>query len=218
MIRLHLYRRVLGELAERDTATVSSEDLARAAGVNSAQVRKDLSFLGSHGTRGVGYDVARLRDRLSAALGLDRDWRVLLVGIGRLGEALASYRGFRDGSFDIVGLIDADPARVGRTIGGRAVESVEDLERIVDTRGVDLAVVAVPADVAQDVADRLVAAGVGAILNFAPVHVEVPEHVRVRRVDLATELGALAYATLDTGAVDSPGLTRHASTTAERSG
>lgn len=218
VVRLHHYRRVLGELSELETETVSSEDLARAAGVNSAQVRKDLSFLGSQGTRGVGYDVERLRESLATALGLDREWRVLLVGIGRLGEALASYRGFRDGSYTIVGLVDADPSRIGRAIAGRTVEAVDNLERIVAGRQVDLAMVAVPSEAAQEVADRLVAAGVRAILNFAPSHMEVPPGVIVRRVDLATELGVLAHAMLRSDALDSRDLAGHAATTAERSG
>lgn len=191
--RLPLYLRVLADLQAAGAETVSSEGLAQAAGVNPAQVRKDLSFVGSPGTRGVGYPVRELLDRLSSVLGLDRPWRVLLVGAGNLGRALASYGGFAARGFEVVAVVDADPARAGGEIAGLPIESVERLAAIVAEQEVDIAVVAVPAGAAQEVADRLVAAGVRSILNFAPAHLEVPDGVRVRKVDLSTELQILAY-------------------------
>lgn len=191
--RLPLYLRALVELAERGTRTVSSESLAQAAGVNSAQVRKDLSFLGSYGTRGVGYSVEYLLDQISRVLGLTRDWRVVLVGVGNLGRALASYHGFGERGFQIAALVDADPATVGTIVAGHVVEPIDRLAEIVRMENVTIAMVTVPVDSAQNVTDQLVGAGVTAILNFAPAHLDVPPHVRVRRVDLATEMQILAY-------------------------
>lgn len=191
--RLPLYLRALVELAERGTRTVSSESLAQAAGVNSAQVRKDLSFLGSYGTRGVGYSVEYLLDQISGVLGLTRDWRVVLVGVGNLGRALASYRGFGERGFQIAALVDADPATAGTIVGGHVVEPIDRLAEIVRKENVTIAMLTVPAESAQKVTDQLVGAGVTAILNFAPAHLDVPPHVRVRRVDLATEMQILAY-------------------------
>lgn len=191
--RLPLYLRALYELHDQGDETVSSDGLAQAAGVNSAQVRKDLSYLGSHGVRGVGYAVGDLLDHIAAVLGLNRDWRVLLVGVGNLGRALASYGGFRERGFKIAALVDADPGKVGRSVGDHQVEPLEDLDTVVAREDVSIAVLAVPADAAQTVADRLVTAGVTAILNFAPAHLEVPAHITVRKVDLSTELQILAY-------------------------
>lgn len=191
--RLPLYLRALYELTERATTTVSSDGLAQAAGVNSAQVRKDLSYLGSYGIRGVGYAVEDLLDHISAVLGLNRDWRVLLVGVGNLGRALASYGGFRERGFQVAALVDADPDKIGQEVAGRRIESLDDLDAVVAREEVSIAVVAVPADAAQPVADRLVAAGITAILNFAPAHLEVPPDITVRKVDLSTELQILAY-------------------------
>jgi redox-sensing transcriptional repressor len=191
--RLPLYLRVLVELAEHGTETVSSEGLAQAAGVTSAQVRKDLSFLGSYGTRGVGYDVEELLHHVSGVLGLNRDWPAMLVGVGNLGRALASYRGFAERGFRLVALVDADPSVVGSEVAGRVVEPLEEVEAIVAREQVAIAVLTVPADAAQQVTDQLVAAGITAVLNFAPAHLEVPPHVRLRKVDLATELQILAY-------------------------
>lgn len=191
--RLPLYLRVLADLAERAAQTVSSDGLARASGVNPAQVRKDLSYLGSYGIRGVGYDVEELFGHVSDVLGLARDWRVVLVGVGNLGRALASYRGFSERGFTLAALVDADPAIVGTQVAGLAVEATADLDAIVAREEVAIAILAVPAASAQPVADALVAAGITAILNFAPAHLDVPDHVHVRRVDLSTELQILAY-------------------------
>lgn len=191
--RLPLYLRALYELTEQGAQTVSSDGLAQAAGVNSAQVRKDLSYLGSHGIRGVGYAVDDLLDHISAVLGLNRDWRVLLVGVGNLGRALASYGGFGERGFEIAALVDADPDKIGQQVGEHRIEPLDELDDLVAREDVSIAVIAVPAEAAQTVADRLVASGITAILNFAPAHLEVPAHITVRKVDLSTELQILAY-------------------------
>jgi len=191
--RLPVYLRALNGLAERGTATVSSEDLALAAGVNSAKLRKDLSHLGSYGTRGVGYDVQYLIYQISRELGLTQDWAVAIVGVGNLGRALANYGGFVSRGFRIAGLLDADPGVVGDRIAGLVVEHIDGLESVIQNRGVSIVVVATPAAAAQQVADRVIAAGVTSILNFAPVVLNVPEGVDVRKVDLSIELQILAF-------------------------
>ena len=193
MARLPLYYRALVEVAEQAVGTVSSEQLASLAGVNAAKVRKDLSYLGSYGTRGVGYDVDYLMREITQELGLTQDWPVLIVGLGNLGRALANYRGFGARGFRIVALVDADPEKVGQCIGEMTVETLGDLPAIVAERRVAIAVIATPAHAAQEVADRLVEAGVRSILNFAPAVVSVPEGVSIRKVDLATELQILAF-------------------------
>ena len=191
--RLPVYLRALTALAEEGIATVSSEELAAAAGVGSAKLRKDLSHLGSYGTRGVGYEVEYLVYQISRELGLTQDWRVVIVGVGNLGHALANYGGFVSRGFTVAALLDADRRIVGETVGGLVVRSVDELETVVRTEGVHIGVVATPAEFAQDVADRLVAAGVTSVLNFAPVVLLVPDTVMVRKVDLSTELQILAF-------------------------
>ena len=191
--RLATYLRVLSSLGERSVTTVSSEELAAVAGVNSAKLRKDLSFLGSYGVRGVGYDVATLTEHLSRTLGLTTHRSVALIGVGNLGLALAGYAGFATRGFRIAALIDADPARIGTTIQGIVVDAIADLDRIVAEKQIAIAVLAIPASVAQDVCDRVVAAGVTSILNFAPVVLSVPSHVDLRKVDLAAELQILSF-------------------------
>src|SRR5207237_2567542 len=166
--RLPLYYRALRGTGERQVATISSERLAELAGVNAAKVRKDLSYLGSYGTRGVGYDVEYLLHEISRELGLTRDWPVAIVGIGNLGRALANYRGFGARGFRVVALFDADAELVGRRIGELAVESIDDLDRVVAERGIAIGILAVPAAVAQDVTDRLVAAGGASIPHCSP--------------------------------------------------
>jgi redox-sensing transcriptional repressor len=163
------------------------------AGVNAAKVRKDLSYLGSFGTRGVGYDVQYLLFQMSAELGLNQEWPVLIVGIGHMGHALANYGGFGERGFPVAALVDADPARVGERIGDLVVRSMDDLEAVVREHNIAIGVITVPAAAAQDVADALVAAGVRAILNFAPAMVNVPEDVSLRKVDLAVELQILSF-------------------------
>jgi redox-sensing transcriptional repressor len=191
--RLALYLRVLTVLAEQGTVTVSSEELAAVAGVNSAKLRKDLSYLGSYGTRGVGYDVALLVERISRGLGLTQHRAVALVGIGNLGHALAGYAGFGSRGFRVAALFDADPSRVGRRIAGLVVRHVDDLDQVVRSEDVSIGVIATPAQAAQEVCDRLVAAGVTSILNFAPAVLAVPPNVDVRKVDLAVELQILSF-------------------------
>ncbi len=191
--RLPLYRRSLLDLAGRRVATVSSEQLAEMAGVNAAKVRKDLSYLGSYGTRGVGYDVQFLVFEIERKLGLTTESPVVIVGLGNLGQALANYGGFQERGFPIVALVDADPAKVGLPIGDLFVESIDDLATAVAERAIAVGIIATPAQAAQEVADRLVAAGVRSILNFAPTVISVPDDVPLRKVDLATELQILSF-------------------------
>ena len=191
--RLPIYLRALNTLAAEGVTTVSSEELAAAAGVNSAKLRKDLSYLGSYGTRGVGYDVAYLVYQVSRELGLTQDWPVIIVGLGHLGHALANYGGFASRGFAIRALVDADPDTVGSEIAGLTVRRLDDLEELVTTHGIAIGVIATPAIVAQEICDRLVGAGVSSILNFAPVVLVVPDEVEVRKVDMSIELQILAF-------------------------
>jgi redox-sensing transcriptional repressor len=191
--RLPLYRRSLLDLVTRRVATASSEQLAEMAGVNAAKVRKDLSYLGSYGTRGVGYDVQFLLFEIERKLGLTTESPVVIVGLGNLGQALANYGGFRERGFPIVALVDADPDKVGLPIGPLIIESIDHLHALVAERKVAVGIIATPAAAAQDVADRLVTAGVRSILNFAPTVITVPDGVPLRKVDLATELQILSF-------------------------
>ncbi|HEX5087719.1 MAG TPA: redox-sensing transcriptional repressor Rex [Nocardioides sp.] len=191
--RLPVYLRALITLADQGTATCSSEELAAAAGVNSAKLRKDLSYLGSYGTRGVGYDVDYLRYQIAREIGVTQDWPVVIVGIGNLGHALANFSGFRSRGFRVVALLDADPRRHGEVVAGIDVRDFADLGSIVREHGVAIGVIATPASAAQDVADSMVEAGISSILNFAPTVIAVPDGVDVRKVDLSIELQILAY-------------------------
>jgi redox-sensing transcriptional repressor len=191
--RLPVYLRSLLGLAEEKTSTVSSERLAELAGVNAAKVRKDLSYLGSYGTRGVGYDVEYLLFQVSRELGLTQDWPVVIVGAGNLGQALANYGGFGQRGFPVVALIDADASKVGGTIHGITVRHLDDLPEVAAEHHVAIGIIATPAAAAQEVADRLLAAGVGSILNFAPAVISVPAEVTLRKVDLAVELQILSF-------------------------
>lgn len=191
--RLPVYLRCLLTLLDTGVETVSSEDLAAAAGVTSAKVRKDLSQLGSYGTRGVGYHVEHLVQGISRELGLTAPRSVVLVGIGNLGQALAGYGGFAPKGFRIAGLVDADPSRIGRSVAGLTIRPVEDLEALVAAERVSIGIIATPAGAAQEICDRLVAAGVTCILNFAPVLLAVPDHVDLRKVDLSVELQILSF-------------------------
>jgi redox-sensing transcriptional repressor len=191
--RLPVYLRALYGLAERGISTVASEELAAAAGVNSAKLRKDLSHLGSYGIRGVGYDVDYLVYQVSRTLGLTQDWPVVIVGAGNLGRALANYGGFVSRGFTISAMLDSDAAIVGSRIAKLKVRHVDELESVVARHKVAIGVLATPAASAQVVCDRLVAAGVTSILNFAPLVLTVPEGVDVRKVDLSIELQILAF-------------------------
>jgi redox-sensing transcriptional repressor len=191
--RLPVYLRALVDLAEQGATTVSSEVLAEAAGVNSAKVRKDLSHLGSYGTRGVGYDVAYLIHQVRRELGLTQHWSIVIVGVGNLGHALANYKGFAERGFRVAALVDADVTKVGARVGDLVVHHIDDLPDLVQSQDVAIGVIATPASAVQDVADRLVGAGIRSILNFAPAMVSVPPGVSVRKVDLAVELQILAF-------------------------
>ncbi|HLZ37702.1 MAG TPA: redox-sensing transcriptional repressor Rex [Mycobacteriales bacterium] len=191
--RLPVYLRALNALADAGRPLVSSEELAATAGVNSAKLRKDLSHLGSYGTRGVGYDVEYLVYQISRALGLTQDWAVVIVGVGNLGHALANYGGFASRGFRVAALIDADRAVVGKRVAGRTVRHLDELEAVVRAEDVAIGVIATPAAAAQPVCDRLVRAGVTSILNFAPALLSVPDRVDIRKVDLSLELQILAF-------------------------
>ena len=202
--RLPVYLRALTSLAEAGTATCSSEELATAAGVNSAKLRKDLSHLGSYGTRGVGYDVEYLRYQIAREIGVTQDWPVVIVGIGNLGHALANFSGFRSRGFRVVALLDADPSRHAEQVAGVDVRPFSDLAAIVAEHGVAIGVISTPAHAAQDVADAMVSAGIRSILNFAPAVLSVPEGVDVRKVDLSIELQILAYHEQRKAAIEQP--------------
>jgi redox-sensing transcriptional repressor len=191
--RLPLYLRALVGLADSGDTTVSSEALADAAGVTSAKVRKDLSYLGSYGTRGVGYDVWHLIHEVREELGLTQHWQIVIAGIGNLGQALAHYRGFTERGFRVAALVDVDTAKHGLRIEDLEVRPLDELGDLVRERAIAMGVIATPASAAQDVADRMVDAGLRSILNFAPAMVVVPNGVKVRKVDLAVELQILAY-------------------------
>jgi redox-sensing transcriptional repressor len=191
--RLPVYLRSLLELDDASIPTISSERLAEMAGVNAAKVRKDLSYLGSYGTRGVGYDVEYLIYQMSRALGLTHDSPVVIVGIGNLGAALANYGGFGERGFPVAALVDADERKVGQRVGDLAVRHIDELPELVAEHGIAIGIIATPAVVAQDVADRLVAAGITSILNFAPSVLAVPAGTSLRKVDLALELQILSF-------------------------
>ena len=192
--RLSLYLRFLEEFDARGQSTVSSGELARSGGTTSAQVRKDLSFFGSFGKRGLGYGVKDLIASIREILGLEQDWSVVIIGAGKIGAALAQYRGFTSRGFNVVGVYDADPTKVGTTLNGIAVRADADLERDIARHKPRIAVLCVPADAAQPIVDRLVKAGIKAMLSFAPTPLHVPAGVTLRAVNMATELEILTYA------------------------
>lgn len=189
--RLATYLRVL--TADAGRTVVSSTELAALAGVKPAGLRKDLSYLGSYGRRGVGYEVRTLVDQLRRALGAHQAYRVALVGVGNLGQALAGYAGFAGRGFKVAALLDTDPAKVGRTVGELTVRDVADVEAVCRAEAITIAMIAVPEQAAQQVVDQLVRAGIRSILNFAPGFLTVPSGVELRRVDLALELQILAF-------------------------
>jgi redox-sensing transcriptional repressor len=191
--RLPIYLRSLLEAAGDGLPTISSERLAELSGFNAAKVRKDLSYLGSYGTRGVGYDVEYLQFQMSRELGLTKDWHVVIVGLGNLGHALANYGGFGDRGFPVAALVDADPRVVGTEINGLTVRHIDEMDDIAAEFRIAIGIIATPASAAQDVADRMIAAGVTSILNFAPTILSVPPEVSLRKVDLAVELQILSF-------------------------
>lgn len=191
--RLPVYLQILNGLVTQDVHQLSSDQLAALAGVNAAKVRKDLSYLGSYGTRGVGYEVEYLVYQIKRELGLLNDWNVVLVGAGNLGNALANYSGFASRGFPVAGIVDIDDKKVGSVVGGIRVQHVSELATIVRELSVSIGVIATPVGSAQHAADLLVAAGIGSILNFASVVLSVPDHISVRSVDLGVELQILGY-------------------------
>lgn len=191
--RLSAYLGVLNGLAEQGVPTISSGELASAAGVNPAQLRKDLSHLGSYGIRGVGYEVSYLRFQLDQHIGSADQWPVIIVGVGNLGRALVNHAGFATRGFQVTDLFDADPALVGREVEGVRIHAMTELERVVAAPEATIGVITTPADAAQEVAERLVEAGIRCLLNFAPLNLAVPADVTVRKVDLGSELQILAY-------------------------
>lgn len=191
--RLPIYLRALVDMAERGEATVSSHHLAELAGVNAAKVRKDLSYLGSYGTRGVGYEVPLLLHQISRELGLTQDWPIAIIGFGNLGHALANYRGFEERGFRIVAIFDVDRGKLGEKVGDVKVRHTDDLKAATRDQQIAIAIIATPAHVAQEVADKLADAGVKSILNFAPALINVPPDVSLRKVDLSMELQILAF-------------------------
>ncbi|WP_236750874.1 redox-sensing transcriptional repressor Rex [Actinoalloteichus hymeniacidonis] len=191
--RLAVYLRVLSDLSRDGVTKISSEELSVATGVNSAKLRKDLSYIGSYGTRGVGYDVDVLVGQIERTLGLTRQHSVAVVGIGNLGHALANYGGFPGRGFPVAALFDVDPDLMGVPVGGMPVHHVSDIRRICAELEVTIGVIATPAQGAQNVCDSLVQGGVRCILNFAPVVLQVPDYVEVRKVDLAVELQILSF-------------------------
>jgi redox-sensing transcriptional repressor len=192
--RLSLYLRLLEEFDERGVATISSDELATLGGTRSAQVRKDLSVFGSFGKRGLGYAVPELIAELREILGLGRVWRVVIIGAGKIGTALAQYSGFRRRGFSVIAVYDNDPAKIGAVMPGLPVRDISSLERDAAREHPDIAVLTVPADRAQETADRAVHAGITGILNFAPTRIRVPRGVTVQGVNMATELEVLSYA------------------------
>lgn len=192
--RLSAYLRFLEDFEGRGLTTISSEELAKRGGTTSAQVRKDLSFFGSFGKRGLGYSVPELSKQLRDILGLGREWRVVIVGAGKIGAALAQYRGFRQRGFVILRAYDSNPDKIGKTIEGMAVADISQIERDFGREQPDIVVLAVPGEAAQRILDRVVKAGVKAVLNFAPTQLQAPADVTVKTVNMAMELESLSFA------------------------
>jgi redox-sensing transcriptional repressor len=191
--RLSVYTRCLLQLEEDGIKTISSQDLAERFNLNSAQVRKDLAYFGEFGVRGIGYYVSGLKAELQRILGLDREWPVALVGLGNLGSALFHYKGFSRQGFRVAVVFDDDPAKIGREIDGVPIVATRDIPREVAARAIQIAILAVPAEAAQTVTDQLVAAGIKAVLNFAPARLRVPRDARLKNVDLSIELETLSF-------------------------
>lgn len=191
--RLSLYLRQLERLKKKDRRTVSSKQLGESLGLTDAQVRKDLAYFGQFGHPGIGYRVDDLIQQVKRILGTDRVWNVLLVGAGNLGRALSAYKGFSSKGFQLIAVFDNDPSKVGRKLGAFTVQSIEEMPAIVQKQNVKLAIISVPADHAQDVADGLIAAGVRGILNFAPVSITVPPDIALNTVDVAVQLEQLSF-------------------------
>ncbi len=193
VIRLSIYSRQLYLMRDKGIKTVSSEEIANSVGVSSAQVRKDLAYFGEFGTRGVGYKVDELLGYLTKILGLDKQWNIAIIGAGKLGSALALYRGFRDKGFDIKALIDVDENKIGQQLDDLTIEPLDTIEVMVKERGINIGIITVPDIAAQEVTDRLVEAGVAAILNFSPQVLKVPSDIVLRNVDFSVNLKILSF-------------------------
>ncbi len=191
--RLPLYARSLRYLLQEGVESVSSQELGDRINVTAAQIRKDLSYFGEFGKQGIGYDVRKLLQQIEDILGLTQEWPVALIGVGHLGEAIARYEGFRQQGIRIAGIFDSNPAKIGKVINGMTVQSFDEAEQVIREQGIKLAIIAVPARSAQEVADRLVMAGVRAILNYAPTVLQVPEGVWVRYIDPVAILHSMTY-------------------------
>jgi redox-sensing transcriptional repressor len=191
--RLPLYARTLAYLKQEGKKSVSSQELGQRINVTAAQIRKDLSYFGQLGKQGIGYNVEELLQHINRILGLSQEWNIVLVGVGHLGQAIARYPGFSDKGMHLVGLFDADPAKIGQEFVGLTIRHVDDIPAVVREHGVRMAIVAVSADHAQEVVDQLVQAGVEAILNYAPIAVRVPEGVWVRHIDPVSLLHSMTY-------------------------
>ncbi|MZP30160.1 redox-sensing transcriptional repressor Rex [Heliobacterium undosum] len=193
IIRLSMYSRYLSQVEERGVQMISSGEIAEGVGVSPAHVRKDLAYFGEFGTRGVGYNVDELQHHILNILRLNREWRVVIVGAGHLGSALAMYRGFGERGFHLVGIFDSDPAKIGRKYDDIAVQPIEELAQTVKEKQVGIGIITVPATVAQEVADILVNSGVDALLNFAPCVLSLPPRIELRNVDLSVNLEVLTF-------------------------
>jgi len=193
IIRLSVYSRHLTDVDRKGIVTISSGDIAEGVGVSPAQVRKDLAYFGEFGTRGVGYNVKDLHRHILKILGLSQDWSVCLVGMGNLGLALTTYKGFRERGFIITSIFDNDPQKIGTTVNGVEVLPVDRLEEVAKANKTQIGIISVPSPYAQEIADKLISAGVQAILNFAPVVLNVPPEVELRNVDLAVNLEVLTF-------------------------
>ncbi len=191
--RLSVYLRCLNELSAKGIKTVSSEDLAKRFHLNSAQIRKDLAYFGEFGVRGVGYYVETLRQDLTKILGLDNEHRVCIIGSGRLGTALADYYEYSQTNFSVVALFDTDKAKIGKTLGKVKIYDIKKLAEVVEKEGIDVAVIAVPAQFAQGILDLVTSAGIKAVMNFAPIPLKVENDVKLKSVDLTISLESLSY-------------------------
>ncbi|MGI6224892.1 MAG: redox-sensing transcriptional repressor Rex [Peptococcales bacterium] len=193
IIRLSVYSRYLTQLDNKGVTSISSGEIAEGVGGSPAQVRKDLAYFGEFGTRGVGYNVRDLNQHIVKILGLDKKWKVIIVGAGNLGSALTQYKGFKERGFEIVGIFDNDLNKVGLTLNGIPISPISKLKEIVKEQNVEIGIIAVPSPFAQDIADNMVESGIRAILNFAPVVISLPVEVELRNVDLAVNLEILTF-------------------------
>ena len=191
--RMSIYSRVLSALMEKGTDIVSSDELGKLSNCSGTQVRKDLTYFGQFGTRGVGYNISDLKSKITNILGMDKRWKVALVGVGNLGSAFLSHERFKKHGFDIVVSFDADKSKVGKTYNNVEIKNISDLKETINELGVKIAIITVPAQFAQEVTDLLVDSGIKAILNFAPITLRVPEKFIIRNVDLSLELEALSF-------------------------